>query len=604
MNMQRILSSTDPAFDEVTKRWGAPPTVPAAAPLRPTSPLSVADAAAYNASPEGRATAVEPKMNAAKAKVPNAFTGPAAANPATTKAPNASTGPAAAKNATMAGRVLNADVGAVAKQTLRSGVSMGKSIMQSPLTPAALATGAMAGAATGYNTSTDQYRLRMGMDPHGSTGGDLAARGVGVMADVGDALTFGQASRLGNYIAGNDAPAGAASNAPAAPGYKPTPDSVQPWGNEAGRSVSNINAPGGNIRGAEDFTDRLNGAKGPLPTGLRDGMVYKTKDAQGRVTYSGNNVSGDVSNKMLNGDGTSAGKMRGSLRSGNDVTFGPNGSYVIDDQAKAMSAERIKQTMTNPDGSAWSAQDNAVMAANLRDGVDPYRGTSRQAPPVDDAPKRGEFGYKTYMLNKQKDADRAVTLRGQEKDLAVALATKGTARDRLAWDMERETRTDARTAEAHDQTVGTKARENAMKEFRVFDTKDPSKVDEAASQASFDAVRQIFPGIDSADEATRNKFMPDAKEMHAIFQKARSQDKVGMDAMRIWQPKRPALNSMPDAKGLRDEQVGPFEGAITLGASNGDVLLKRPDGTSLNLGRLNERQRELLAIAQKSGWGK
>ena len=83
MNMQRILSGTAPVFDDVTKRWGPPPTVPAVAPLRPTSPLSVADAAAYNASPEGRATAVETKMNAAKAKVPNAFTGPAAANPAT-----------------------------------------------------------------------------------------------------------------------------------------------------------------------------------------------------------------------------------------------------------------------------------------------------------------------------------------------------------------------------------------------------------------------------------------------------------------------------------------------------------------------------------------
>ena len=33
--------------------------------------------------------------------------------------------------------------------------------------------------------------------------------------------------------------------------------------------------------------------------------------------------------------------------------------------------------MTNMDGSTWSTNDNAIMAANIRDGVDPYRGTSK-----------------------------------------------------------------------------------------------------------------------------------------------------------------------------------------------------------------------------------
>lgn len=33
--------------------------------------------------------------------------------------------------------------------------------------------------------------------------------------------------------------------------------------------------------------------------------------------------------------------------------------------------------MSNMDGSTWSTNDNAIMAANIRDGVDPYRGTSK-----------------------------------------------------------------------------------------------------------------------------------------------------------------------------------------------------------------------------------
>jgi len=45
--------------------------------------------------------------------------------------------------------------------------------------------------------------------------------------------------------------------------------------------------------------------------------------------------------------------------------------------AQGMSSEAIKSALTNPDGSQWSAGDNAIMAANMRDGVDQYRGTSR-----------------------------------------------------------------------------------------------------------------------------------------------------------------------------------------------------------------------------------
>jgi hypothetical protein len=326
------------------------------------------------------------------------------------------------------------------------------------------------------------------------------------------------------------------------------------------------------------------------------------------VTYSGRNVSGDVSDKMLNGDGTSAGPMRGSLRtSAGAPTFGPNGGYAVDDQAPTGAAKQaaITASLRNPDGSTWTARDNAVMAANLRDGIDTYRGTSRGAAEASEeaAPKRGEFGYNHYMANKQKDDDRKVTLRGQDMDYQGKMLGNQATLARMQYDMKRDARTDARTEETHAQTVGTKARENAMKEFRVFDAKDPSKVDEGASQQAFDAVRQIFPGIDSADEGTRNKFMADAKEMHAIFQKARGQDKVGWDAAKFWEAKRPQLSAMPNAAGGKTEEVGPIAGMFTWGASNGDTILKR-NGRNINLGRLNEQQLALLERAKTQGWGK
>lgn len=221
-------------------------------------------------------------------------------------------------------------------------------------------------------------------------GAPFAGVGAGPGALIGGALGgaagyFGSGALIDGLrgkdtLSPHDAMLARRAGGTSAPSYTPRPDSVAPWGNEAGRRVSNINAPGGNVRGTEDFTKPLSTVPADLPSGLRDGMVYKTKGANGETVYSGRNVSGDVSGRMLNGDGTSAGKMRGSVdTSAGAPTFG-GGGYVIDDQAPTGAAKQaqISATLRNPDGSQWSTRDNAVMAANLRDGVDPYRGTSRQ----------------------------------------------------------------------------------------------------------------------------------------------------------------------------------------------------------------------------------
>lgn len=60
------------------------------------------------------------------------------------------------------------------------------------------ALGALAGTGiTSFSTPTEQYRKRFGMetdDP--SLGGDLVARGLGAASDLGDAMTFGYASKF------------------------------------------------------------------------------------------------------------------------------------------------------------------------------------------------------------------------------------------------------------------------------------------------------------------------------------------------------------------------------------------------------------------------
>jgi len=93
-----------------------------------------------------------------------------------------------------------------------------------------------------------------------------------------------------------------------------------------------------------------------------NGKVTKVVGPDGKVSYSGGNVSGEVSFQGADGNA-----LRGR----------PGGGYVStpDDGGASLAAARA--SLRNPDGSQWSASDNAIMAANLRDGVDKYRGTSR-----------------------------------------------------------------------------------------------------------------------------------------------------------------------------------------------------------------------------------
>ena len=59
-----------------------------------------------------------------------------------------------------------------------------------------LAASGIGGAVTGYNTPTEDYRERFGMETNDpSLAGDLGVRGLGVLSDVGNAATFGMLGR-------------------------------------------------------------------------------------------------------------------------------------------------------------------------------------------------------------------------------------------------------------------------------------------------------------------------------------------------------------------------------------------------------------------------
>ena len=53
-------------------------------------------------------------------------------------------------------------------------------------------------------TSTNEYRDRLGHGRGGSLAGDLGVRAVGALGELGDAITFGGATKLGEWLAGGE----------------------------------------------------------------------------------------------------------------------------------------------------------------------------------------------------------------------------------------------------------------------------------------------------------------------------------------------------------------------------------------------------------------
>lgn len=392
---------------------------------------------------------------------------------------------------------------------------------------------------------------------------------------------------------------------------------------------------------SRDFTNELSGrpsGKLPgLPSDLRQGVVHKTVDAQGRVTYSGRNVgvNGDGETQMVDGTGRTL-----RMLNGNNNNF-----------ARSVGADgkpdgpMVAPGMTSLRGGADSGVSAALSAAAARGDMDAVRGyyagkgesfgaggqRGGDGGGIDQtsllrlATSPGKVGgsWARQMLRDQMGDQTA--RRKQDMDMEIAMAPSRLAAQQrqmaatifkqaggdnaragalaMSLGMDPKTYHDAlavqNTARASEQSVAEKFRENGKKEFQVF---TDGKLDEQASGQMFDAARRLFPKIESADEGTRNAAMADAKELTGIFQKARSQDKVGFDALRFWEPKRAELSGMPDAAGGRVETLSGLGGMVTLGASNGDTTLTK-NGKTVNLGRLNQRQLELLKTAQQSNWG-
>lgn len=201
----------------------------------------------------------------------------------------------------------------------------------------AAAKGAFSGA--GDSFSQGNYSEGLGkLSRGGLDTGLAAARGI---MTPGIAVADNLVSSAGNFARGfmgstsTPAPnpaATAATPATAAPAPTPTPQ----------RPSATVATP--------------NPATGSPDQTVPGGIVNVSRQANGVTSFSGKDIAGQPQY---------AGSAVGGIRAG------------AMNSVPGMSQSEITKTLTNPDGSQWSSRDNAIMAANIRDGIDPYRGTSQ-----------------------------------------------------------------------------------------------------------------------------------------------------------------------------------------------------------------------------------
>ena len=442
-------------------------------------------------------------------------------------------------------------------------------------------------AARMADTSTEEYAKRLDAPQDGSTLKDVGLRVMGGITDFNDMMTFGHASKLANWVDGKgyvDNETAGRSLTPAAPANTAQPAPAQPaplaLRGDATGPADHPNAP------MADATSYLAtcGRNGKLPedlSRLREGSIYKTIGPNGNPIYSGRNVSGDA--PMVDGKGN-------TLRMGGNVSTVPG-----------MDPALIASTLRNPDGSKWSAQDNAIMAANLRDGVDPYRGTSRAPKEEDRIPAIGEFGHNKALANQTlrrgQDIQSADNRYGH--DLSAA-----TARANTRFQMQKDQRDFAVGRYDKDVEQAGKFDEQARSAFKhKFDSIDKdgklSARPDLEAAAYDEAMRQSNGRWSQLDPAQRAAYLSDAFDHVKLLSSARNHQNNS-----IWQAvglanKDAAHGGMPsaaDMQGAKLTELGFGSGATTMNAGRGDYKLTLKNGQVMHFGRGDLSQAQLKRL--------
>ena len=384
----------------------------------------------------------------------------------------------------------------------------------------------------------------------------------------------------------------------------------------------------------DNFTDR---AAASLRNG-RDGLawaapgtVYKTVDPKtGTVTYSGRDVSGDISGKTVDGRGNPV-SLRGSVDGGNTIVGNADG-IAYGNQGKGLSAGG------GVAGEGSGALTSARLAAAQRGDWDAVKSSyggnfndhgMASRPQGDGLPAVGEVGWKTLRAQKIMQEHNDLTRRGQDfeneramvplrlaqyqRDMRAAAMKQAGGDPKKAAQLLLQSGGDPKelmdfnaqlnTDESHNEQMQNGATDRLRKEFTVYGP-DGKTVDEARTTQAIQLMRSLFPNLEHQDAGTRTAAMAKAQEVFGMFNKVKGQDRVGWDAIaNMFSAKPPELRGMPDVRGAKTEQLSGLGGPMTWGASNGETLVTLPNKQTLNFGVLNASQLESLHKAiNGKGW--
>ena len=443
--------------------------------------------------------------------------------------------------------------------------------------------------------------------------------------------------------------------APGQPSLRPVPAKALPP-NQRGQNFDDprtVNAdPGRTSLGASrDFSAELNGAKNKLPSDLREGVIHKTVDAQGRVTYSGRNVGMNANDEvqMVDGKGQQLrmlnGRGNGNFAYATDGSGKATGPTVFADGTTGTASSNGNALRAGGDESA----SPALMAAAKRGDVSALRDyygnkgqgfagqsigeykaqKAQQAQAAEEEALFGNMGpnhraaaISQYRQNQTAQDHNKVLREGQANQMEVALAPMRYAQQQrtLAGQLLHQTGGDlgaatklamrygvdpahlqaAWTADTTNRTseqgMGLKAQDQYAKDFQSFNPDgSPNQGLTAGRQA---AVRKLIPGIDNMTAEARSKHMPEAETIAKIYDRVASNPQMGLD--KLITAKSPGYDSMPNWKGATLKKQSFLSGSLTPGSTpNGWYISHK--GVDTPLGDLSQREIEVIKHATETG---
>lgn len=389
-----------------------------------------------------------------------------------------------------------------------------------------------------------------------------------------------------------------------------------------------------------DLNGPLSTVPKDLPAGMSPGTVYKTRDANGNLTYSGKDVKEGAT--IANGMGTPTGR----LDSGNAPGPATGGMDALNREYASLRELGAARAAADP---GWGG-GAAGMGPSLRDierknaettasSIDPRtaRRGERQIDGMDkqditttqanaqrygaDAGLRGHMyaadqqlkgtlananaqSLRTSMEMNMKYGQRQLMAQiyqkaGGKADVAAKLAAASGLDPTEFLQMH----SSEQGAESKNQDIQGKASDRVREDLKQYvPDKDGKMVeDPAASQATLDTMRKLFPGITGSDPAYYEANAAKIKAMAGIFNAARANKGVGLSEFTPFANDPQMLSDMPSWKGGKISKADGIRGAFTTNLSRGDHVFETADGKEINLGPLDDLQVKLIQNHAKTG---